>query len=179
MAADDFEPFDWKSYRENASELFSRRWALISAGAMGSWNTMTASWGGFGNLWNMDVAFIFVRPSRHSYGFIEKSDGFTLSFFAPERHRVLEICGAKSGRDTDKALAAGITPREFSSRAGVARIGFDEAELVLSCRKAYAHDLDPKLFIDPGIAEHYANGDLHRAYIGAIEGAWRRAASRR
>jgi len=170
---DTFESFEWRDLRENPAELIGRRWMLITPGEIGGWNTMTASWGGFGELWNMDVAFVFVRPSRHSFGFMERDEGFTLSFFDDDKRRALEICGAKSGRDTDKAAAAGITPRAF--RAGASeRVAFEEARLVLSCRKVYSQDLDPTRFIDPRISASYPSGDLHRLYVGAIEGAWRR-----
>jgi len=39
-----------------------------------------------------------------------------------------------------------------------------------------AQDLDAARFIDPGIAKNYPKGDLHRMYVGAIEGAWERGA---
>ena len=47
---------------------------LITAGSKDSFNTMTASWGGFGWLWNGPVAFIFVRPERFTHDFLESSD---------------------------------------------------------------------------------------------------------
>lgn len=175
MSGGKFESSDWRLFRENPSELISEHWMLITAGDMGEWNTMTASWGGFGHLWNKDVAFIFVRPSRHTYGFIERQEGFTLSFFGEDKHKTLEICGSKSGRDTDKAEAAHITARVFvASGGGTGRVGFEEARLVLSCRKLYAQDLDAALFIDPSIRESYPRGDLHRVYVGAIESSWKR-----
>lgn len=178
MSDSEFEPFDWRSFQENVSGLLAEEWMLITPGVMGSWNTMTASWGGFGYLWNMDAAFVFVRPSRHSFGFMEKAEGFTLSFFERKYRKALDLCGSRSGRDTDKAKAAGISPRAFSVGGSAQRVGFEEARLVLSCRKIYSQDLDAKRFIDPGIARNYPKGDVHRLYAGAIEGAWRRASGR-
>jgi flavin reductase (DIM6/NTAB) family NADH-FMN oxidoreductase RutF len=175
MSVDAFENFEWRSFRENPGELIAEHWMLITAGKLGEWNTMTASWGGFGHLWNMDVAFIFVRPSRFTYGFVEREEGFTLSFFGDDKHKALEVCGSKSGRDTDKAKAADIKAREFGAAR---RVAFEEARLVLSCRKLYAQDLEAALFIDPGLRENYPKGDLHRVYVGAIEGAWKRDADR-
>jgi flavin reductase (DIM6/NTAB) family NADH-FMN oxidoreductase RutF len=174
-----FEEIDWRSVEENLSKTLAEEWMLVTAGVPGRWNTMTASWGGFGHLWAMDVALAVVRPSRHTYAFMEREEGFTLSFLGESGRKALELCGATSGRDTDKAAAAGITPRGFlpkASAAGPGRLGFEEARLVLSCRKVFAQDLDPASFVDPAILRaHYAKGDLHRLYAGAIEGAWRRA----
>jgi flavin reductase (DIM6/NTAB) family NADH-FMN oxidoreductase RutF len=173
-----FEAFDWRSFQENVSELIAERWMLITPGVPERWNTMTASWGGFGHMWGMDSAFVFVRPSRHSFGFMEKEEGFTLSFFDETHRKALDLCGTKSGRDTDKAAAAGITPLAFSANGGTQRVGFAEARLVVTCRKTYSQDLDSARFIDPGIARNYPRGDVHRLYVGAIEGAWKLAPGR-
>lgn len=172
-----FIPCDWKSLDENVFSLISEDWMLITASAPGipggneGWNTMTASWGGLGHLWNRDVAFVFVRPTRHTFRFMEAAPGFTLSFFGEERRRALQVCGAISGRDHDKAAAAGITPRAFGS-AGRTWIAFEEARLVLACTTVHSQDLDPAGFIDPGIASNYKDKDWHRLYVGAIEAAW-------
>jgi len=182
MSESTFKAIEWRSIKENFSERLADEWMLISPGTPGRWNTMTASWGGFGHVWSMDVAFVFVRPSRHSFGFMEKEEGFTLSFFGEGGNKALEICGALSGRDTDKANAAGLRPIAFppaveGSRAAGApeRVGFEEARLVISCRKVFAQDLAKSSFVDPSILpRQYARGDLHRLYVGAIEGAWRR-----
>ena len=175
-----FEPFDWRRLKENVGELIADEWMLITPGVPGRWNTMTASWGGFGHIWNMDVAFVFVRPSRHSFGFMEREEGFTLSFLGGGGRKALEICGSRSGRDTDKAKAAEIRPRAFRVREGAeagdgrARVAFEEARLVISCRKVHSQDLDPKGFADDSISSSYPSKDYHRLYVGAIEGAWRR-----
>jgi Conserved protein/domain typically associated with flavoprotein oxygenases, DIM6/NTAB family len=177
MSSRSFDPVDWRSLELNPSALIGQEWMLVTPGKPGSWNTMTASWGGFGHLWNMDVAFVFVRPSRYSYGFMEREEGFTLSFFGESMRKALEVCGSVSGRDVDKAATAGISPRPFAvfheGAKGPQRVGFEEARLVLSCRKVHSQDLDPAGFADPAIASgSYPRGDVHRLYVGAIEGAW-------
>jgi flavin reductase (DIM6/NTAB) family NADH-FMN oxidoreductase RutF len=179
VRSEEFRALPWREVGENVSGMLAEEWMLITPGVPGRWNTMTASWGGFGHLWNMDVAFVFVRPSRHTFGFMEREEGFTLSFFDGRYKKALDLCGAKSGRDTDKAKATGLTPRGFASKASVERAGFEEARLVLSCRKLYSQDLDASRFLDPAIARNYPSGDLHRLYVGAIEGAWKRGSSTR
>ena len=161
-----------KTYREIASQdlrdnpflLIGADWMLITAGTQASFNTMTASWGGFGVLWEKDVAFVFVRPTRHTFGFIEKASVFTLSFFAEKFRPALEFCGAHSGRDVDKVAKTGLTPAFDVPDA----VYFSEARLVLVCRKMHAQDLDPARFLDPKIAEFYAAKDYHRLYIAEI-----------
>jgi len=144
--------------------LISRQWMLITAGNERNFNTMTASWGGLGELWGAPAAFCFVRPSRYTYGFMEREEYYSLSFFGEKYRAALNYCGAHSGRDVDKVKETGLTP-VFSEAAPC----FGEAELVLVCRKLYAEDFKPERFADPAFFERvYPKGDVHRAYIGAI-----------
>jgi len=53
----------------------------ITAGTPDQLGTMTASWGGLGVLWHRPIATIFVRPERHTYGFVETDDRFSIAFF--------------------------------------------------------------------------------------------------
>ena len=102
---------------ENAFKAISKDWMLITAGTLASYNTMTASWGGWGHLWGRDVCFCVIRPQRHTFGFMEQASHFTLSFFDEAYRSALDFCGSRSGRDVDKAAATGLT----RSRAAPAR----------------------------------------------------------
>jgi len=153
------------------------RWFLLTAGTLapGSFNTMTVAWGAFGVMWNRPFALVVVRPTRHTFGFMERSPDFTLSLFPVEHQEKLELCGTVSGRDTDKVAATGLTPVPSTV---VASPCFAEAELVIECRKTYWQDLDPAHFLDPRIHGLY-QGDFHRVFFGdvvAVEGteAWER-----
>jgi flavin reductase (DIM6/NTAB) family NADH-FMN oxidoreductase RutF len=156
-------------------QRIGRDWMLITAGDAENWNTMTAAWGGLGVLWGRDVAFMFIRPSRHTFGFANAASLFTLSFFDAPHRKALEWCGAKSGRDTDKAVGAGLSPIVFDAALAEGRIAgsvaFKEAREILVCRKLYTHDLDPGAFLDPpAIEAAYKGADYHRMYIGEVLG---------
>ena len=58
-----------KELSENFFEAIGKEWMLVTAGNKDGFNTMTASWGGIGWLWNKPVAFVFVRPERYTYEF--------------------------------------------------------------------------------------------------------------
>lgn len=150
---------------DNVFQAIGRDAMLITAGELASFNTMTASWGGWGHLWNRDVCFCFIRPQRHTFGFMERATHFTLSFFDAAHQSALDFCGNHSGRNVDKIAATGLTPV-----AGVtAAVYFAQARLVFECRKLYAQDLTAASFVDPAIpAEVYAKGDFHRLYVGEI-----------
>ncbi len=149
--------------KENPFRLIGSDWMLITAGTPEKFNTMTASWGGLGVLWERSVAFCFVRPTRYTREFMERSGTFTLSFFGEEQRKALQYCGTHSGRDTDKVKEAGLTPVKEGGF-----IFFDEARLVLACRKIYFQDIGPERFLDPRIDAMYPQKDYHRMYVGEI-----------
>jgi len=161
---DKFQNIKPEQITDNAFKLIGTDWMLITAGTKEKFNTMTASWGGLGILWGKKIAFCVVRPQRYTYEFIESSKNFTLSFFNDEYREALNLCGKKSGRDIDKAVEAGITPIELSQGA----VSFEEARLVLECRKLYFQDIDPNHFIDLDLDKNYPNKDYHRMYVGEI-----------
>lgn len=170
-------PIELERLAARPFQVFDKGWFLLTAGdhASGVANSMTVSWGGFGTLWHRPFALVVVRPTRHTYGFMERHPTFTLCAF-PERHRAaLEFMGTHSGRDTDKVAASGLT---LAASTVVAAPCYAEAELVLECRKLYWHDLAPGQFLDPAIDQEYPRKDYHRAYLGevvAVAGtdAWR------
>ena len=53
--------YDWN---DNLFSRINKDWMLVTAGNQEKCNTMTASWGGAGVLWNKPVSFIFIRPQR-------------------------------------------------------------------------------------------------------------------
>ncbi len=157
---------------ENVCRLIGRDWMLITAAGKDkkgkeTVNTMTASWGGMGVLWNKPVAFCFIRPQRYTFELTEQSDSLSLSFFGEEYRAALRLCGTKSGRDTDKFAEAGLTPAWKDDTPYV-----DEARLVLLCRKLYADDLKEGAFIDKSLLSNYKDGDFHRMYVVEIEQAF-------
>ncbi|MCX7018293.1 MAG: flavin reductase family protein [bacterium] len=159
-----FTEIDVESLEDNPFKLIGKEWMLITAGSRESFNTMTASWGGLGVLWNKRVAFIFIRPTRHTYLFAEKSKTFTLCFFDEKHREALNICGTCSGRDVDKIRMTGLTPAETPGGS----ICFAEARMVLECHKLYFSDIDPAQFINPDIDRNYPAKDYHRMHIGEI-----------
>ncbi len=163
-----FQRIDPKEMSGNVFSRIGDQWMLITAGNREKCNTMTASWGGLGVLWGTNVATAYIRPQRYTYEFVEREDYFTLAFFEPEWRKQLALCGAKSGRDIDKVTECGF---HVAYGAGDAPY-FEEAELVLVCRKRYWQDIDPTHFLDPEIDSKWYTGDYHRMYIGEIVEAY-------
>ncbi len=152
-------------------EQWSEKWLLLAAGdfASGRFNAMTVGWGSIGTMWMMPFVMVMVRPTRHTFTFMESGDSFTLSAFPALYRQALQIMGTKSGRDTDKIKAAGLTP---TASTEVSAPGFAEAELILECRKTYWDDLNPAHFVAPYIEANYALKDYHRMYFGSVAAVW-------
>lgn len=143
--------------------LIGKEKLLLSAGTPENYNTMTASWGTMGILWNKKVVAVLIRPQRFTYEFFERELYFTVSVLRPGYDDAYRICGTKSGRDCDKVALAGLTSY-FEGNA----VTFQEARLAIVCKKIYIQDLDPAGFLDPEIQRHYPIQDYHRLYCGEI-----------
>ena len=158
-----------KEIEGNPCKLVGDDWLLVCAGNKEKYNMMTAGWAGIGVLWSRPVCFIFIRPSRYTYEFIEENDYFTVNFFSKEGKvekefkKIMNKMGNNSGRDINKMEVDGLTISE-DTRC----VYFNEALQVLICKKWYYQDLIPKQFLDPGIEKHYNGEDYHRMYVGEI-----------
>ena len=156
------------SLPDNPFVRFDRDWGLVTAGDEKKCNTMTVSWGQLGIMWNKPVVNVYLRPQRYTREFVEAQPRFSLSFFAPETQRpALQLLGTESGRDGDKIARSGL---HVCMMEGVP--AFEEAALVLLCRKLYSQDMLGELFLEeePKRA-FYPEKDYHRLYIAEIEKA--------
>lgn len=149
---------------DNTFKLIGTDWAILTAtDKEGGYNGMTVSWGGLGILWNKPVFTCYIRPLRYTYGFAEGASALTLSFFDEKHRSALRLFGSKSGRNLDKAAAAGLSP--VSSDNGTY---YQEARLVLSGKVLYSDMLKKDSFLDTALLSHYPKDDFHRMYICEI-----------
>ncbi len=159
-----FRSISPRELSDNPFSLIGHDWMLVTSGNAEHFNTMTASWGGVGFLWNKNVCYVYIRPQRYTYEFVEKNETLTLSFFSEKYRDALNFCGKHSGRDTDKCKATGLTPRAVGSC-----VAFEQARLILRCRVLYKQDMLESAFLDKSLLSNYKNGDFHRAYVCEIE----------
>lgn len=148
----------------NVFKMIGDDWMLVTAETEKGVNTMTASWGGMGVLWNKPVAFVFIRPQRYTFEFTESSDVMTLSFFGGEKRGALKICGTLSGRDCPKIEKAGLTPY----RLGDGLVTFEGACLAVCAKKIYTDMIKPENMLCGDIMKNYPKCDFHKMYIAEI-----------
>ena len=142
---------------------FNDKWALLGAGTKENHNAMTISWGGMGTLWSKPVVTVYVRPSRHTYRFMNENEYFTVSFFPEEYRKALALMGSKSGRDMDKEAIAGLTAKGLDKS-----FTYEEAEITVLCRKMYSQDMDINEMPEEVARQDYPTGDVHRMFIGEV-----------
>ena len=151
---------------EFQTEIFSqfdKKWALLTAGNMEKFNTMTISWGGLGTLWGKSVATVYVRTTRYTHEFMDGNEYFTISFYPEEYRALLGTLGSKSGRNMDKMHLP-----ELSAKPVGESVSFEQAQVTLLCRKLFKQELSVENMAQD-IAERFYKGDaVHDMYIGEV-----------
>lgn len=155
---------DPKQLDKNVFSAIGDQWMLITAGTVEHCNTMTASWGGLGVIWGAPAATCYIRPQRYTKEFVDREEYFTLAFFGEEHRKALALCGSKSGRDIDKVKECGFTVKAAECGAPY----FEEAELVLVCRKRFAQPMEEANIPQEIKDKWYPEKDYHTLYIGEI-----------
>lgn len=155
---------DIKSFDKNVFDEIGNKSAILISGDKNGFNGMTISWGGLGVLWNKNVAFVFVRHSRYTYEFIEKSDSVTLSFLSDKYKKEKGMFGSLSGRNVDKFEETGLHHTYDPDFDGYY---ITECDYVFKCKKLYSIDLNdlPKDIND----KFYKDNDIHKMYVCEIK----------
>lgn len=159
-----FKEITTAELNENFFKSFGDEWFLITAGDKDNFNTMTAGWGFAGKMWGEDAIGIVIRPQRYTMKFVEESDKFSISFYGDNKE-IHKVCGSKSGRDCDKVKECGLTP-VFDNDS----IYFEQARLVIVCKKQYVQKMQEECFCDKTPDERwYPQKDYHYLIIGKVE----------
>ena len=164
-----FRETDIHTLKFNPFDKISKQWMLITAGDRTKSNTMTASWGGVGIMWGKPVATAYIRPQRYTKEFVDASETFTLSFFGGAQKKAMGLLGSVSGRDeADKIEKSGLHVTKIDGHPT-----FEEASLVLVCRKLYVQEMKPECFLhQEEIEKWYPDSDFHWMYMAEITDAY-------
>ena len=144
---------------------------LLTTKVGGKVNSMTIGWGTLGIIWERPVFVAYVRQQRYSREMLDECREFTINVPVGDyRRKILGICGSKSGRDTDKIEAAGLTPVEPEV---ISVPGIKELPLTLECRVLYRLEQESDQFNEEITRQFYTmeTGD-HICYYGEIVAAY-------
>jgi flavin reductase (DIM6/NTAB) family NADH-FMN oxidoreductase RutF len=127
-------------------------------------NAMTIGWALLGIMWGKPILTIAVRPSRYTFGLIEKSADFTVSVPSTDMSTQLNYCGTRSGREGDKFAACGLTT--VAARKSKSPI-IETPGTHFECRIVLKTTFDPHN-LAPDYAAFYSREDFHTIYFGEI-----------
>ena len=147
---------------------------LLNTGAE-QFNSMVIGWGHPGVIWGLNTFVVYVRDSRYTKELLDRCGEFTIS--APIEGRlkpeVLRVCGTLSGRDVNKAEAAGLTLIEPHV---VRTSAIAEYPLTLECKVLYSQRQVLESLPEELRERYYSRGrdlgNAHTAYIGEIVDAY-------
>ncbi len=135
-------------------------------------NAMTIGWAMTSVMWNRNLFVVPVRRSRYSHSLLEAHGEFTVFAPAQDMKKTIAVCGAKSGRDTDKIKECDLTLAP-SQTVAVPRIS--APGLVIECRVIYKTDLIDASLDDEVRSRFYSGGDagdMHTLYFGEISAVY-------
>ena len=151
--------------KETMDKLRKPGLLLVSADAEGKPNAMTIGWGTIGIIWGKPIFTVLVRPSRYTYGLMERSDNFTVNVPSGDMNDIVAFCGSASGRDHDK----------FAEKGLIAKPGkivkspiIEQCVIHYECSVVHKNDVLKNKLADNIIHSAYPKGDFHTIYYGEI-----------
>lgn len=164
-------------YAPHIMEHLSRGGILATVKAYDKVNSITIGWGTIGIEWNKPLFQIYVRECRHSKYMLDKAGEFTINVPLERNDRTKEIlafCGTKSGHDTDKAAALGLT---LVNSEKISTPAIAELPLTLECRVIYSVQQDGTRMPAEVMQRYYPDwennkDDVHSVYYGEIVAAY-------
>ena len=166
------DPFDYAPQILKAL----KKGVLLTTRVGGEVNTMTIGWAHLGIEWNTVTFIAYVRGCRHTKPMLDASGEFTVNIPLDDSAKdILRFCGTKSGRDTDKFQALGLTAEPGET---VAAPGIRELPLTLECKVIYKQQQEPACVLDDHIFTHYQQPctdieqDYHTVYYGKVQKAY-------
>lgn len=149
----------------NIFQSIGKDWMAVCAKHGEETNAMTASWGGFGILWNKPVAYVFLRPQRYTKKLVDQAGMLTLNFFQGKQKEALTYLGKTTATETpDKMAHCGLTTAELGNTGC-----FKEADIVMVVKSLYRQTMDPACFLDQQLIEqNYPQKDFHDLYVCEI-----------
>jgi flavin reductase (DIM6/NTAB) family NADH-FMN oxidoreductase RutF len=170
-----FEEIGADEITDNVFNLVGKTITVITAGRIGEHNSMAASWGGFGILFDKPATWCFLSASRFTLEKMQAEGSYTFSWFPDEYKEDVLFFGGKSGRDSDKMKESKLTP--VATPSGLAT--YAEARLVIECRLVEVTTVAPDDFRTEESRKFIEDGrktapDYHKIALGEIAKVWRK-----
>jgi flavin reductase (DIM6/NTAB) family NADH-FMN oxidoreductase RutF len=157
----------------NVFQLVGQDFMVITAGTETDYNSMTASWGGWGILFNEPATWCFLRASRYTLEYMKREKTYTMTYFDEPYKDQIMLFGSSSGRDSDKMKKHTLTV----VKTPLGNISYKEAKLIIECELIQITTVQPddfyteegKTFVVDAYKEVKA---YHKLVLGKITNVW-------
>lgn len=147
--------------------------SVLTAGDSNLYNSMVASWGGWGILFERPSIYHFLRSNRYTLELMRKKNTYTVSLFPAEYKDQIMIFGDSSGRDSNKMKETTLTAVATPS----GNITYKEAAVVLECKLSEVTTVTPDDFLNESdkqfvVDAHAETGEYHKMIFSEITNVW-------
>jgi flavin reductase (DIM6/NTAB) family NADH-FMN oxidoreductase RutF len=168
-----FTSISAEEINDNVFKLVGKDITVITSGKESGFNSMAASWGGVGILFNKPVTWCMLRANRYTLEIIKTEHTYTLSYFPDDYKEQVLFFGSKSGRNTDKMKETTLTPVQTPN----GNMTYKEARLVLECKLTELTTVNPDDFYNQENKDFILGGfeeakEYHKLVFGEITNVW-------
>ena len=147
--------------------------SVLTAGDSNHYNSMVASWGGWGILFERPSIYHFLRSNRYTLELMRKKNTYTVSLFPAEYKDQIMIFGGSSGRDSNKMKETTLTVVATPS----GNMTYKEAAVVLECKLSEVTTVSPDDFLNESdkqfvVDAHAETGEYHKMIFSEITNVW-------
>jgi len=168
-----FLKIDAEQLKDNVFKLVGKDWTCITAGNDSLFNSMTASFGGWGILFNKPVTWCILRANRYTLELIRKEKKYTMCYFDDKYKNELLLFGSKSGRNSNKMKETKLT----AIKTPEGNIAYKEARLIIECKLSQITTVKPEDFYSEDAKKFIVEAcnelkDCHKLVFGEITAIW-------
>jgi flavin reductase (DIM6/NTAB) family NADH-FMN oxidoreductase RutF len=169
-----FKTIDANEVEEDIFTLINQDYSVLTAGTPDHYNSMVASWGGWGILFNKQVVFSMLRSNRYTLELIRKENRYTMSFFDREYQDEIVKFGMSSGRDSNKKMT-NTTLTAVETPSG--NMSYKEAKIIIELDLFEVTTVSPDDFLTEDarqfiIDAHTETNEYHKLVFGEIKNVW-------
>lgn len=159
--------------KDNVFKLVGQDYTVITAGNDSLYNSMTASYGGWGQLFDKPTTWCFLRANRYTLEVIKKEQTYTMSYFADNYKDQVLFFGSKTGRNSEKMKENTLT--KVSTPSG--NISYKEARLIIECKLIQVTSVNPDdFYTEEGrrfvVDASKESNEYHKVVFGEITNVW-------
>ena len=169
-----FNTIDVREIEEDVFTLVGQDFSVLTSGNPSHYNSMVASWGGWGILFNKPVVFHLLRSNRYTLELMRKENSYTMTFFDEEFKEDLIQFGMSSGRDSDDKMK---NTRLTAVQTPAGNMTFKEAKIIIECKLIQVTTVSANDFLVEEnrqfiVDAHAETNDYHKIVYGEITHVW-------